>query len=321
MTQSDIWVLADHRTGTAIQAIALAEVLDMSFEVKQIKYNMLASLPNFLLGSTSVHANKKLSSPLYDRPPPALIISAGRRTAPIALALKNHYPNVKVVQIMRPCLAAEKFDLIILPQHDRFDTSANTFKIIGSLHNVENKIKDAAVSFRENYSNVHKFIALLIGGSTKKYKFTSKDAAILSARVSEVSANHGLPVFISFSRRTPDAVKKVMAEAFPWPHTIYDPTTSTDPNPYFGLLATADFIISTCDSISMCTEATATRKPFYIFCPDNADMPKHRYFTQQLIDIGLARKLEEGMEILENYKPPAFNECRKVAEFIKKNIL
>lgn len=321
MTQSDIWVLADHRAGTAIQATALAEVLGMSFEIKQIKYNILASLPNFLLGSTSIHINKKLSSPLYDLPPPELIISAGRRTAPIALALKEHYPNVKIVQIMRPCLDSRKFDLIILPQHDKFTTTANTLKIIGSLHNVESKIKDAAISFRENYDSTHKFIALLIGGSTKKYKFTAKDAVILSSRVSEVSANHGLPVFVSFSRRTPDVVKKVITDTFPWPHTIYDPMVSTSPNPYFGLLATADFIISTCDSISMCTEATATRKPFYVFCPENANMPKHRYFTQQLIDIGLARKLEEGMDILENYTPPPFNECRKVAEFIKKNIL
>lgn len=321
MTQSDIWVLTDHRTGTAIQAIALAEVLGMSFEIKQIKYNFLGSLPNFLLGSTLLHVDKKSSSPLCGLTPPELIISAGRRTASVALALKAQYPNVKVVQIMRPCLDSSKFDLIILPQHDKFITTANTFKIIGSLHNVDNKIKDASISFRENYNNVHKFITLLIGGSTKKYKFTTKDASILSARVSAISANHGLPVFISFSRRTPEAVKKVITDAFPWPHTIYDPTISTNPNPYFGLLATADFIISTCDSISMCAEATAARKPFYIFSPDNADMPKHRYFTQQLIDIGLARKLEEGMDILENFKPPSFNECRKVAEFIKKNIL
>jgi mitochondrial fission protein ELM1 len=86
--QADIWVLTDHRAGTATQAISLAELLGIHFENKKLKYNFLAMLPNFLLGQTTAHVNKSLSSPLYDEPLPKMIISSGRRTASVALALR-----------------------------------------------------------------------------------------------------------------------------------------------------------------------------------------------------------------------------------------
>jgi len=319
--QTDIWVLADNRTGTAAQAKSLAELLGMSFEVKNLKYNFLALLPNFLLRSTFIHINKKLSSGLLDEPLPKMIISAGRRTAPVALALKALDPTIRVVQIMRPDLDPNKFDLIILPQHDRFSASPNTLRVIGALHNVEDKIKAAKEGFAPNHPTMQNFIAVLIGGNAKKYKFSTPNAAELASRLTTISANHGLLLFISFSRRTPEAVKAVMREFFPWPHILYDPITSTDPNPYFGLLASASFIVTTCDSISMCSEAAASGKPLYIYCPDKADMPKHRYFLQQLIDLQIARKLTQDREVLESYTYAPFNETRKAADFIRANIM
>jgi len=319
--QADIWVLTDHRAGTAIQATSLAEVLGMNFEKKHLEYNFLAMLPNWLLGSTSIHINKDLSSPLYDEPAPKVIISAGRRTAPVALSLRKHYSDVKLIQIMRPDLDASKFDLVILPQHDAFHATTNTFRVIGALHNVESKIKAAKVEFKHDYPAVGKFIALLVGGNSKNYKFSAHDASALSEIVSRVSANHGLQVFVSFSRRTPEAVKAVLRAALPWPHIIFDPTQDTGPNPYFGLLACADFIITTCDSIAMCSEATASGKPLYIYCPEHANMPKHKYFLQQLIDLEIARKLEPGTDVLEHYTYKPFSETRKAADYIMSNIL
>jgi mitochondrial fission protein ELM1 len=319
--QADIWVLADHRAGTAIQAKSLAEVLGMSFEVKNLKYNSLAILPNFLLRATSIHVNTKLSSPLYDEPLPKIIISAGRRTAPVALALKAIDPSIKVVQIMRPDLDPRKFDLIILPQHDTFGSSPNILRVIGALHNVEGKIKAAKEEFAQNHPTIGNFIAVLVGGNGKKYKFSEQDAAELIQATKKVSTNHGLQVFISFSRRTPEAVKALMRQAFPWPHVIYDPAVNTDPNPYFGLLASASFIITTCDSISMCSEATASGKPLYIYCPDKADLPKHKYFLQQLFDLQIARKLTKDIEVLESYTYEPFNETSKAADFIRANIM
>lgn len=317
---ADIWVLTDHRTGTATQAIALAESLGIDYEIKKLRYNMLATLPNFVLGACLTHVDRATSSNITELLP-KVIISAGRRTASVALALKKRKKDIKVIQIMRPFLDSSKFDLIILPQHDKFESSHNTFRVIGSLHNVEAKIKQSLDAFVEAYPDAKQFIAMLVGGNTKKYTFSTKDAEELANTVSVISTNHGLPVFISFSRRTPESVKTVLRNAFPWPHVIYDPIQNTGYNPYFGILANCAFLITTCDSISMCSEATASCKPLYIFCPKDANMPKHRYFVQQLMDLKIARMLTPKMEVLEYYDYSPFNESVKVANFIKDNVL
>lgn len=320
--QADVWVLIDHRVGSATQAISLAERLGISFKVKNIKYNFLALLPNCLLGASQLHVDVGASSSLKNEPLPKAIISAGRRTASVALSLKKLDPNIKVIQIMKPFLPAKKFDLIILPQHDNYKPHTNnTFITIGALHNAQQKMSEAAPIFANNYPELSKFIALMIGGNTKQYKFSRKDAEELAASVVAISANHGMPVFISFSRRTPDEVKEVFRGTFEWPHIIYDPISSKETNPYYGMLASASFIITTADSISMCSEASASGKPLYIVYPKNAVMPKHRYLVQQLLDLEIARLLSPQVQVLESYEYVPLDETRKVAEYIKDNIL
>jgi mitochondrial fission protein ELM1 len=317
---ADIWVLTDHRTGTATQATAVAEMLGMDYNIKKLRYNILALLPNILLGASLVHVNKAKSSDITE-PLPKVIISSGRRTASVALALKKRKQDIKVIQIMRPFLDSTKFDLIVLPQHDKCAASPNILRIIGSLHNTETKINQSISNFDVAYPEAGQFIAMLIGGNTKTYTFSEVDAHLLAKVVRYISDNHGLPVFISFSRRTPNAVKAILRKRFGWPHIIYDPTENAGYNPYYGILAKCTFLITTCDSISMCSEATASGKPLYIFCPAGATMPKHKYFVQQLVDLKIAKLLTPDTEALEHYTYHPFNEALKVADFIKENVL
>ena len=113
------------------------------------------------------------------------------------------------MQIMLPSLPAEKFDLIVAPQHDKCEPTPNMIRIIGSLHHIENKIKTVRGSIKIRYSHLQKFIALMIGGDTKKHKFLSDEAVLLAQQISEISSNHGINVFISFSRRTSQKVKNI----------------------------------------------------------------------------------------------------------------
>ena len=56
-----------------------------------------------------------------------------------------------------------------------------------------------------------------------------------------------------------------------------------------GLLALADAIVVSGDSVSMCSEACATPAPVYIYAPDDITTPKHRRLHQELYKLGLAR--------------------------------
>lgn len=53
-----IWILADNKIGSTKQAIALAEELKISYELKNVSYNMFAKLPNILLLIYPFHIKK-----------------------------------------------------------------------------------------------------------------------------------------------------------------------------------------------------------------------------------------------------------------------
>lgn len=318
---SEIWVLGDNRVGTKVQAIALAEVMKLGYELKDIRYNIFGRLPNFLLMLNPIHINREFFASINLTKLPKIIISAGRRTAPLALYLKEKSGNkLKVIQIMRPDCHYSKFDLIVIPQHDNIrQESSNVVRIIGSLNNVKAKIVDGGKELYNQYLDIKRFIAVMVGGNTKNYEFSNNDAILLSSLLSKISSNHSLPLFISFSRRTSWQVKQIIRANFTSPNIIYDPEEEKF-NPYFCMLGCADYIISTADSISMCSEAASSGKPLYIFLPDDFKSKKHRAFIQQLINLGIARKLDSSISLLEDYPYKPLYEVEKISEIIKSNI-
>jgi mitochondrial fission protein ELM1 len=66
-------------------------------------------------------------------------------------------------------------------------------------------------------------------------------------------------MIVTTSRRTAPAVKKILHQTLePFGASIWD---GEGENPYFGMLACADMIVVTVDSISMVSEAVATSAP------------------------------------------------------------
>ena len=317
-----VWVLVDKRVGNANQAIELAQTIGKKYEIKKIEYNSFGSLPNYFLNIFPIHIKKTVLTSLTNEPLPDVIISAGRRTAVLALYFKKlSNARIKIIQIMRPNIKTNQFDLIILPQHDSFNyTLPNIVRIIGALTNVRDKIQKSQSDFDSKYPDIKHYIAVIIGGSTKGYKLTLDNAELLSKTLTNISQSHSMPLFITFSRRTPDVVKSHFIQNFVWPHIIYDPL-SEDANPYPAILGRAEYIISTTDSISMCSEAVSTGKPVYVFCPPSFKLKKHNYFIQQLVDLGLARRLDLSANNLEKYNYEPLTEISKVAEIINKKIL
>ncbi|WP_341756315.1 MULTISPECIES: mitochondrial fission ELM1 family protein [unclassified Candidatus Tisiphia] len=324
--KAKIWVLADSRVGNVNQAIALAEKIGFGYQLKPVDYNFWGKLPNFLLAFSPIHVKKQLLQSWEMEGFPNLIISAGRRTASLASYLKHKSAGkVKIVQIMHPNLPFEQFDLIILPHHDKVSreelctNEKNILRITGALNNVQAKIQAGGIELHKNYPNLKQFISVIIGGNSKNYQFTDENAREFAAILSNISKNQDAEytLFISFSRRTPNSAKQIIKNKVPSSAIIYDPTEGeSKPNPYFGMLAQADYIISTADSISMCSEAASTGKPLYIFCPSNFKSPKHLSFTQNLLELGIAKILDQSVTQLEQYNYTPLNEVEKIANII-----
>lgn len=318
-SHKDIWVLSDFRTGNSVQAIAIAEKLGIEFEIKHLEYNLFAKLPNFLLAGTSICVNHATKKNLQTNFPPKLLIAAGRRAGGVGLYLKKLYKDIKLVQIMKPDANNDLFDLIILPQHDVVKGSnSNIMRTIGSINNITDRLKkyDNA-DFISQYPSMKNFIGVLIGGNTKEYEFQKEDAHELSSILEKVLEYKNIPAFITFSRRTPEIIKNIFRSKFLSPNIIYDPDFSDSDNPFLGILKNANFLIITCDSVSMCSEAASTGRPLYIYTPQSFESRKHRYFVQQLIDLGIARAITLKDTFVEEYSYNPLNEVEKVVDEVR----
>lgn len=313
-----VTVLVDNRTGNANQALALASKLGFEYKIQKIEYNFFAKLPNYFLRFFPFHVKSESLKEFKLKELPDIIISSGRRAATAALYLKRLTGNkAKIIQIMKPDLKSELFDQIILPYHDNVKTNLpNVFRITGALTNIKITEEESRQRLAEIYPEMDKFIAIIIGGSTKKSSFSQQQAEHLSDIFKNISNNHQLPLFFSFSRRTPEDVKTVFVNKLGnGVNTFYDPSSGL-PNPYPAMLLAAEYMIITGDSISMCTEAVHTGRPVYIICPDNFMLPKHRFFIYQLVDLGLAKLLKNNTNFLNSYEYIPLNESEKVVKHI-----
>lgn len=88
------------------------------------------------------------------------------------------------------------------------------------------------------------------------------------------------------------------------------------------MITNSKFVISTCDSISMLSEASATGVPIYIYSPPSTKkLKKHRFFVQQLVDLGVAKIINYEDERLMAYSYTPLDEVKQLVCHIKNHII
>lgn len=309
--QPIIWVLADDRAGNVSQAIGAAEALEMPYQIKDINYTKMASLPNIIRGASLLGLDKQNSSELI-APWPDLVIAAGRKTAPIARYIKKQSGGkVKLVQIMWPGFPSGDFDLIVTPAHDQIENKPNLMRTVGAINKINEKtLAIARKQWQEKFAEIPRpLIAVLIGGDTKKGVFTKKHAKDLLESIKGFEGG----LLVTTSRRTNNEVREFIQTNISTAN-FYSPDSGGE-NPYMGYLACADIIIASGDSISMCSEAASTGKPVYIFAPKDITPKKHQSFHKALYKNGHAAPLTEACK---PYSPRPLAEAQEVAMEIKK---
>lgn len=287
--KKSIWILLDNRIGSRHQAEGIANYLPKDeFDIifKEIEYTRWAALPNFIRGRTLLGvapaSKKNLSSPYPD-----MVLSASRRTAPIARWIKKQNSATKLFQLLHiGRIGVKDFTLIFAPEHDNYKFSAPNIKYtIGSPHFItKEKLSTAQQEWQQKFSHLpHPITALIVGGAIKKHPFSLQNAEDLAQTVLAFKKQEGGSLLITTSRRTgAEAEQKIMSYLSAIPHYAYL-WGSTEANPYLGFLSCADNIIVTGDSVSMCCEATASGKPLQIFTGKNWLTAKHLRFVDSLI--------------------------------------
>jgi len=247
------------------QGIAVAEAVGLPFSLKRVRVEgpmrwlpvplQLAVPPARRLAS--VTSNEPLAPPW-----PRLLISIGRRSVPIALAVKR-LGGAYALHIQNPKVPPRLFDLVAAPVHDGL-SGANVVTTFGAVHSVTAaRLAEADERFAGEIDPLPRpRVTVLLGGASQAFSFPPADAAAFGASLARLARACGGSLLVTPSRRTsPEALAALSAAIAQVPHRIWD---GTGENPYHAYLAAADAVIVTEDSVNMVTEAAGTGKPVYV---------------------------------------------------------
>jgi mitochondrial fission protein ELM1 len=191
-------------------------------------------------------------------PPPGLLFTAGGTAGAVGAACRRQ--GSVVVQVQNPRMALHRFDLVVANRHDGL-TGPNVITTRTALHRVtQTRLLEAAELWAPRLAHLPRpLVAVLVGGSNGRFRLEAAEGAALAQNLATMMASDQPGLVLTPSRRTAPAVRAALdATLTPLGAWVWD---MEGENPYFGLLALADVIIATIDSISMVSEAVATNAP------------------------------------------------------------
>jgi len=288
------WVVTDGKPGMENQCLGLAEALAAKTAVKRIA----VAKPWRWLSPWPALAPLSAARPALTPPWPDLLIASGRQSIASSIRVRQAAAGrCFTVQIQDPVFRRGDFDLIVPPRHDGL-RGANVVSTRGALHRVTTaRLAAEAALWRGKLAHLPRpLVAVLIGGANGAFRLGAAEMTALAAGLRGLGA--GLAV--TPSRRTdPEALAALRQGLAGAPAAIWD---LQGDNPYFGYLGLADYVVVTCDSVSMTSEALATGKPVFV-----VELPggsrKFRAFHDGLMADGLTRRFQGRLEHW-TYVPP-----------------
>lgn len=278
------WVLTEALAGLRSQAIGLAEAAGFAPDVRELippapwKWFAPKLWPNPLAAVA-----RSIQAPL-----PPVVIGAGGMAGAVLAALRKK--SVPVVQVQNPRMELGKFDLIVANHHDQI-SGPNVFVSRTALHRVtQERLAAEAEQWRERLAPYRRpLVAVLLGGSNGRFVLDRNAGAGLARDLAAMAERDKVGVVVTPSRRTdPEVTALIRTALAPHGGWVWD---FEGENPYFGMLALADLIVVTQDSISMISEAAATNAPVMV-----ASLPgswsRQRLFLQPLRDEDRIRPFE-----------------------------
>ena len=259
------WIVTDGAVGMEAQGIAVAEAVGLPYCFKRVKpigpIRLIPTRFQLLLPAKARIAASESNTPIVP-PWPSLVISIGRRSVPLALAIKQ-LSGAFGLHIQNPKVPARLFDLIAAPVHDDFE-GPNVINTFGAVHSVTpDKLAEAGARYAPRIANLPRpYVAVLLGGESRAFKFPPEAGTRFGNTLAKAALETGGSLLITPSRRTDPVTLHAVADAVKAvPHIVWD---GSGENPYFAFLSLADAIIVTEDSVNMVTEATGTGKPVYV---------------------------------------------------------
>lgn len=299
------WVLTEGMAGTENQCLGVAEALDIPFTVKKIHLKQ----PWKTLSPFLALENSWCFSPPLNPPWPDLLLAAGRKSIAASRYIKKMSGGKAfTVQIQDPRIDPAHFDLVAVPHHD----PARGTNVI-TTDAAPNRITHAALEkAKEQFPHLGELpsprIAVCIGGNSKAHKLTPHITKKLAFQLLSLDAH----LMVTTSRRTGAENFTILQDALAnTAHFFWD---GTGDNPYHAMLAWADAIIVTADSVSMLSDAATTGKPVYKVDLEGGSARFDR-FHNHLTQKGILKTFTGAFETW-SYTP--LHDSQKIAQEITK---
>lgn len=303
------WVVSEGIAGTENQCLGVTEVLGVEPVVKRIALNEPWKTFSPYIGFEQSWS----FSPTLVSPWPDLVIAAGRKAIAACRYIKAQSPSTFVTFIQDPRIDPQDFDLVAVPAHDptRGDNVIVTTASPNRLS--EAKLDQAKLDWDQTFGALKApKVAVLIGGNSKAYRFTPEVANTLAEQLSGLNAG----LMITASRRTGAENEATLREALK-DHYFWD---GKGENPYFGMLAHADFILVTADSASMLSEACSTGRPVYMISMDAKGIKGHPRIDKLHENLRQSGALRDFQGNLETWSYEPLNDAQLVADEIRKHM-
>ncbi len=191
-------------------------------------------------------------------PPSGILFTAGGTAGAVGAAC--HRRGSTVVQVQNPRLSLRHFDLVVANQHDGL-AGANVIVTRTALHRATaSRLAEAREIWEPRLAHLPRpLVSVLVGGSNGRFRLEAAEGAQLAGQLAAMMQRDRPSLALTASRRTSPAVRDILHQTLT-PHGAWMWDMQGE-NPYFGLLALADAIVVTVDSISMVSEAVATSAP------------------------------------------------------------
>ena len=304
-------LLTEGLHGMISQVEGLAKALDLDYFHEKIVLNNPWNFvpPSFTPKHKLIFKNQIEKD--YD-----IIISCGRKSViPSIILKKNSNKKIINIHIQNPKVSLANFDFVIVPEHDGIN-GKNVFVSDGAIHYVttEEIIKNSDY-LNDRIQKDKDIITLVLGGPNKYYDYSNENMINIFSKIKKHLDEKNLQLIVIPSNRTPGKVIQFAKEYFNKNRLIIE---NIDKKAYLSSLALAKYIIVTCDSSSMISEAALTGKPLYVaMIPPKRNDKRFQKFRNLLESKKVIRYLKNDLDVW-NYEK--LDETKRIAKLIKKKI-
>ena len=313
MTKLKGILLTEGMHGMISQVEGLAKALDINYSHHTVETKGFWKVipPKFTPISDSVF--KKIECEDVD-----IIISCGRKSIIPSLFLKkNSKKKIFNIHIQNPKVKLDNFDLVVVPEHDNLN-GANVIKTKGAIHyltsrEIENN-KEYLFSISKKLKD-RNVISLIIGGPTQYYDYSDRNIQEIFSKVNFLVKENNLSLVVIPSMRTPKETIEHAKIYFGNDHLVLD---GVDKKAYLSALSISKYIVITCDSSSMISEAALSGKPIYVAnIPPKKNDNRFKKFKKLFTDLKIIRNLGDN---LENWSYERLDETSRVSKIIRNKI-